>query len=132
MLDQRILQLETDIAAVGQQLAAAPGDLVAFTESRPSVAGGDDFAEGMAAGTVPLLLLLGIVAGYRRFRRRRGAKGATPSANLLSDSAQRLERVENAVEAIALEIERVGEGQRFVTKLLSESPERQLVNRGTT
>jgi hypothetical protein len=129
LLDQRILQLETDIAAVGQQLAAAPGDLVAFTESRPS--GGDDFEEGMAAGAVPLLLLFGIVAGYRRFRRRRGAKSATPSANLLTDSAQRLERVENAVEAIALEIERVGEGQRFVTKLLSESPERQPVNRGT-
>ena len=32
----------------------------------------------------------------------------------------RLERVENSIEAIAVEMERVGEGQRFVTKLLSE------------
>ncbi len=33
---------------------------------------------------------------------------------------QRLERVESSIEAIAVEMERVGEGQRFVTKLLSE------------
>lgn len=39
---------------------------------------------------------------------------------LSSDIAERLERVENSVEAIAVEMERVGEGQRFVTKLLSE------------
>ena len=32
----------------------------------------------------------------------------------------RLERLEQAVESIAIEIERVSEGQRFVTKLMSE------------
>jgi hypothetical protein len=32
----------------------------------------------------------------------------------------RLERVEQAVESIAIEMERVSEGQRFVTKLLVE------------
>ena len=32
----------------------------------------------------------------------------------------RLERLEHAVDAIALEIERISEGQRFTTKLLSE------------
>jgi hypothetical protein len=32
----------------------------------------------------------------------------------------RLERIEQAVDTIALELERVGEGQRFVTKLLAE------------
>lgn len=44
-------------------------------------------------------------------------QGGTP---ISSDIAQRLERVESSVEAIAIEMERVGEGQRFVTKLLSE------------
>jgi hypothetical protein len=37
------------------------------------------------------------------------------------ESAGRLERIEQAVEAMAIEIERVSEGQRFVTKLLSEA-----------
>jgi hypothetical protein len=33
---------------------------------------------------------------------------------------ERLARIENAVETIALEIERVSEGQRYTTKLLAE------------
>lgn len=33
----------------------------------------------------------------------------------------RLERIEQAVDAIAVEIERISEGQRFTTKLLSET-----------
>jgi hypothetical protein len=32
----------------------------------------------------------------------------------------RLRRLEQAVDAIAVEVERVGEGQRFVTKLLGD------------
>jgi hypothetical protein len=32
----------------------------------------------------------------------------------------RIERIEQAVDSIAIEMERVSEGQRFVTKLLSE------------
>ncbi|HEX5408765.1 MAG TPA: hypothetical protein VFW89_03240 [Gemmatimonadaceae bacterium] len=32
----------------------------------------------------------------------------------------RLERIESALEAVAIEIERLGEGQRYTTKLLAE------------
>jgi hypothetical protein len=32
----------------------------------------------------------------------------------------RMERIERAVEAMALEVERMAEGQRFMTKLLAE------------
>jgi hypothetical protein len=34
--------------------------------------------------------------------------------------AARLERIEHAVDSVALEVERIAEGQRFTTKLLSE------------
>ena len=37
-----------------------------------------------------------------------------------TDVAARLERIEQAVDAIAIEMERVSEGQRFTTKLLAE------------
>ena len=37
-----------------------------------------------------------------------------------AEVAARLERIERAVESIAIEMERVSEGQRFTTKLLSE------------
>jgi hypothetical protein len=36
------------------------------------------------------------------------------------DQDARLQRIEHAVEAIAIEIERLGEGQRFTTKLLAQ------------
>lgn len=38
---------------------------------------------------------------------------------------QRLERIENAVDAIAIEVERLAEGQRFATRLLSEGTARK-------
>ena len=44
----------------------------------------------------------------------------------LDSSDERLARVENAVESIAVEIERISEGQRYVTKLLNERAQRQL------
>ncbi len=38
----------------------------------------------------------------------------------LPPSDDRLARLEQAVESIAIEVERIGEGQRFVTKVMSE------------
>lgn len=42
------------------------------------------------------------------------------SAALPEDAQQRLERMEQAIEAIAVEVERIAEGQRFTTRLLAE------------
>ncbi|HEX6628856.1 MAG TPA: hypothetical protein VF105_12950 [Gemmatimonadaceae bacterium] len=52
------------------------------------------------------------------FSRRRYDSAGDPSSSSLADS--RLSRLEQAVDAIALEVERISEGQRFTTKLLSE------------
>jgi len=120
LLDQRILQLETDLAATGRQLSAAPAELVASTERREPQGGGDDFEEGFFAGGFTVLVPLALFVAYRRFRRRRSPPHRR--AELPTESSQRLERLEQGMEAIAIEIERVAEGQRFVTKLLSESP----------
>ena len=57
---------------------------------------------------------------------REKMKGLALTQQGLASSDQRLERVEHAVEAIAVEIERVSEGQRFVTKLLSERAQPRL------
>lgn len=53
----------------------------------------------------------------RAFARRMDRRGAPASA---SEIAPRLDRIEQAIEAVAIEVERVSEGQRFVTRLLSE------------
>ena len=50
--------------------------------------------------------------------RREGARLERESASPLAEA--RLARIEQAVEAIALEVERISEGQRFTTRLLSE------------
>lgn len=125
ILDQRLIQLESDLATTGRQLAGAPADLVAFSErdvrTPPSQANSDDWEEGIAFGAFFTLLGMGVIYAFRRWRRR---KNPRPRQNELpSDSAQRLERLEQGMEAIAIEIERVSEGQRFVTKLLSEAPQ---------
>lgn len=45
--------------------------------------------------------------------------------SLAPDVSDRLDRIERAVESVALEVERISEGQRFVTKLLAErAPDR--------
>ena len=36
------------------------------------------------------------------------------------DSSARLERIEQAIDAMAVEVERIAEGQRFVTRLMSD------------
>ena len=52
-------------------------------------------------------------------RRSEDARVENGSGSSLSDA--RLARIEQSVDAIALEVERISEGQRFTTKLLSES-----------
>ncbi|MBL8960912.1 MAG: hypothetical protein JNJ98_13745, partial [Gemmatimonadetes bacterium] len=43
-----------------------------------------------------------------------------PAAPAGADPNPRLERLEQAMDAVAIEIERVSEGQRFTNKLLGE------------
>jgi len=123
VLDQRIVQLESDLASTGRQLSAAPPGMVADAEgfvNNRNQANNGDFEEGMAAGSFFFALFVAVVYGWRRFRGRKAPKRqVTP---LPTESGDRLERLERGMEAIAIEIERVSEGQRFVTKLLSESP----------
>ena len=46
-----------------------------------------------------------------------------------ADVTGRLERIEQAIEAVAVEVERISEGQRFTTKLLADRAEPAKVER---
>ncbi|MEP7380774.1 MAG: hypothetical protein ABI910_03765, partial [Gemmatimonadota bacterium] len=48
---------------------------------------------------------------------RRASHGATPAA-VSREMDERLSRLEQAMDAVAVEVERVGEGQRYVTRIL--------------
>jgi hypothetical protein len=47
-------------------------------------------------------------------------------ARTSSATEARLERMEHSIDAIAVEVERISEGQRFTTKLLSERTSRSV------
>jgi hypothetical protein len=50
----------------------------------------------------------------------RRIEGKAQVAQIAPATDARLDRIEHAVEAIAVEVERISEGQRFTTKLLAE------------
>lgn len=53
----------------------------------------------------------------RAYARRIEAK---PAPSVSADVTARLERMEQAIDSIAIEVERISEGQRFTTKLLAD------------
>jgi hypothetical protein len=121
LLDSRQLQLESDLARIGQQLSSASAGLIATSSSGGPVFAGLSGGQTLALSIVFTIFVLGPLAiGFAKTLFRRSNKPALPPA-VFNEAAQRLERVEAAVETIALEIERISEGQRFVTKLLSEN-----------
>lgn len=75
---------------------------------------------------VDVLVFLGLMAALatvgtivlRLIGRRHNPPGADP--HILEEIAARLARLEQVTEATAVEVERIGEGQRFTTKLLGE------------
>jgi hypothetical protein len=118
LLDRRQLQLEGDLAETGRQLSSAPAGLVTTTE-QTMLGGFDPDMITALGGVVTIFVLAPLAIAAARGMWRRSNRPPLP-ASALTETAQRLERLEQSVDAIALEIERVSEGQRFVTKLLSE------------
>jgi hypothetical protein len=114
ILDQRIAQLEVDIAQVGVDKAQT----VASTAP-------PGFNPGPLVGGAPtglfiilaFVLLLPVSIGVAKRIWRRPVAPTSPPG--FDEAAGRLERLEQAVETIAIEIERVSEGQRYISKMLT-------------
>jgi hypothetical protein len=124
LLDQRILQLETDLATTGRQLQSAPGNLLASAQAENAAGSDEEFMDGALSSGFSVFAFMALVLFVMR---RRWKKSTSSRTNQLgSETAQRMERLEHGMDAIAIEIERISEGQRFVTKLLSESQQPQL------
>jgi hypothetical protein len=70
---------------------------------------------GVAAMFAIVAIMLKIYLSHRE-----RMKGMSMTKQTLPPSDERLARVEQAVESIAIEVERIGEGQRFVTKLMND------------
>ncbi len=120
LLDNRILQLESDLAETGRQLSSAPAGLTAAAGVaapfglNPGQITGISIVSVIGVTCVAFPIALAIARNIWRRGSRRVAAAVAP------ESAERMERLEQAVDAIAIEIERVSEGQRYVTRLLTE------------
>jgi hypothetical protein len=125
-LDERIMRLEQDIEANSRAIANAPLSLSASAGREPSLPPGTLSSGQITAisivGTLAVGMPLAIAAGRTLMRR---ASTPKPSPQLL-EGAARLERMEQSIDAMAVEIERISEGQRFVTQLMAGKEQREL------
>jgi hypothetical protein len=71
---------------------------------------------GVVMGTLAFMVVGWPIA--RAWARRMDRRNATPAA--APDMSPRFDRIEQGLEAMSIEIERISEGQRFTTKLMSE------------
>jgi hypothetical protein len=122
VLDARIARLETDIDENGKLLASLPAQLVgstgaSFNPGGPNFRGNPDNMIPIAA-IFTVFVLAPIAFSISRLLWKRGSLKHMAQTQ---DNTPRLERMEQAIEAIAIELERVSEGQRFVTRIMSES-----------
>ena len=122
VLDQRMVQLESDIATTGRLLTTAPAGLLEVPAG-PRAFGIFSPAQFTALSIVfTVVVLFPLAISAARLMWRKSKQPITVPA-LQGESAQRLERLEQAVESVAIEVERISEGQRFVTKLLAATPQ---------
>lgn len=114
-LDIRVLDLRQQLADAQlreSQAAAVPGS----TTPSPAEASAERFEVVMTVGVL-LTLAMGfpLVVAYAR----RLWKKAAVTVSMTPELDRRLDSIDRALETTALEVERIGEGQRFVTQLLA-------------
>ena len=117
-VDERIAALDKQIAETDAQIAkaiAVPGAAIDLPD--PGGSGSDDEGVYIISTIFILAVLMPMAIAMSRRIWRRSAKVVTTFPKELSD---RLLRVEQAVESTAVEVERIGEGQRFMTRLFTE------------
>jgi archaellum component FlaC len=117
ILDDRIVQMETDLAVTGRQLTQ--GMTTATTSSPPPFLGiGADNA-AMLGGMFTMFVMAPFAfAITRRVWKRTTAQSVRHESTV---SEERIQQLEQSVDAIALEIERVSEGQRYVARIITEA-----------
>jgi hypothetical protein len=122
ILDGRIEQLEQDLADVGRELAeAAPATL---TQPPPRIIrqgynDDDMMLAGVTGAAIAFALCIPIF--IRSFKRRRFVPASMATGSMPALASERMDRMEQTIDSIAVEIERVSENQRFMTRLMTET-----------
>ena len=125
-VDQRISTVDGMLAANATQLAQSAAIPGAVGETSRFVRQGleEDYVLG---GLFMLIVFLPLSVALARRIWRRSAAVVTSFPREIAD---RLSRMEQAVEATAVEVERIGEGQRFLTRLFTEGEGARAIGSG--
>ncbi len=120
-LDGRIDAMDKQIAVADDRVATAAGVPGAIVERPPEVRHGPPDEVFVLAGIFMFVAIMPISIAFARriWRRSAAAVAAIPQ-----DIIDRFTQIDQAVESIAVEVERIGEGQRFITRVLSEQTKR--------
>ena len=124
-LENRLTDIDTRIKAVDQMLAGNAAQLAqaaavpgAVVEQPPPAPRQGPPEEAWVLGGI--FLIVAVFPLSVAFARRIWRRSAAAVTSLPRDIADRLQRMEQAIEATAVEVERIGEGQRFITRLFTE------------
>jgi prefoldin subunit 5 len=126
-VDQRIASIEKQIAENEAQIArqaAVPGAAVEPRE--PPRPGPPEEAFVLGGMFIVIVLLPLSIALARRVWRR----GVATITKLPAELTERLSRLEQGVDAIAVEVERIGEGQRYMTRMMAEDGSLRAIGAG--
>jgi len=123
-IEQRVTEVDQRISAIDKQIgeseariassAAVPGAVVKEVPQRRE--GPPDEAWVLGGMFIVIVLLPLSLAMARRIWRR----GVATITSLPAELMERLTRLEQGVDAIAVEVERIGEGQRYMARMAAE------------
>jgi hypothetical protein len=117
-VEKRISTVDGMLAANSAQLAQAAGVPGAVVEPPRVIRQGPD--EEVVAILGSLFMVIVLLPLSVALARRIWKKSVTAVVTFPRELADRLSRMEQALEATSLEVERIGEGQRFLTRLFTE------------
>ena len=126
-IDSRIANVDKMLASNAAQIAQAAAIPGAVVEAPVFVRSGPP-EDAYIVGTIFMfvfLLPLSIAFARRIWRRSAAVVTSFPK-----EITERLSRMEQAVEATAVEVERIGEGQRFLTRLFTEGEGARAIGAG--
>ena len=116
-IDARISKMDAGIADANAAVAAAAAVPGAVVQDPPRVRTGPPEEVFVLSGLFMIVVLLPISIAYARRIWRRGKLIITP---VPPEVRAQIDRLTDAVETIGLEVERIGEGQRFITHVFAE------------
>ena len=118
-VDGRIASVNKQIASTDEAVAQAAGVPGAIKPEQPPVRNGPPDEVFIIPIVFTIFVLFPLAIAWARRLWKKPVVGPTV---IPPELVERLASLEHAVESVAVEVERIGEGQRFVTKLFAEGP----------